>query len=294
MNIMTVDVEDWYQTTVMERLFPRKRWDSVPYRCRGSIKLLLSLFKRYRVRATFFILGWIAEKDPGLVEEIKKEGHEIASHGYFHKLVYKMEKREFAHDLKRSLGILKRITGEEAKGYIAPSFSVKKECRWFFDVLADNGIEYDCSIFPIGFHPTYGWKDAPMSPFILKINQKKIFEIPGTVVDFLGLRIPFAGGAYFRVLPYSIIKGLTKIKEKRGENVIYYLHPWEFDREIPRVRLSLANRMRTYFNIPSTLPKLEALLKRFRFISVEDYIKAKGDRLPMYSLTDKGDFVKIK
>ncbi len=292
MNVMTVDVEDWYQTTLMEQVFNRNCWDKLPQRYEYSTHLILDIFAQFNVKATFFILGWIAQRTPKLVKEIYKRGHEIASHGYFHQLVYTLSPKEFEKDLTKSIKILEDIIGNRIKGYIAPSFSVNKNCLWFFDILAQNGIEYDCSIFPLSFHPTYGWRNAPDHPFILKTEKgNTLVEFPGSTFKFLGLRIPFAGGAYFRIYPYEVVRCIMKLKQYRKEDVIFYLHPWEFDTKVPKVKkLSLFNKWRTYFNLDKTQVKLKKMIREFSFLKFEDFIKNK--KLPVFLLKATGEFVR--
>jgi len=260
-----------------------------------------------RTQATFFVLGWIAKRYPGLVQRIQKLGHEIACHGYAHKLVYQQSKEEFRQDIRKSKAILEDITGCEVIGYRAPSYSITNKSRWAFEVLVEEGFKYDSSIFPIR-HDFYGMPDAPRFPFVISLNGNNNFEFlmlnfelntfqnsklisqnskvnvqnsrfiaefPLSTVKLLGQNFPTSGGGYFRLFPYPIIRGaLGSINEKEQKPFIFYIHPWEIDPEQPRVNgLSSRSKFRHYVNLDKTEERFSRLLKDFNFSSVKEIMQ---------------------
>ena len=256
-------------------------------------------------KATFFVLGWIAERYPDLVRRIQKEGHEIACHGYAHQLVYTQSRDEFRQDIKRAKSILEDITGKEVIGYRAPSYSITDKSQWAFEVLVEEGFKYDSSVFPI-HHDFYGMPEAPRFPFnifldgasnaapqhrstsalrdsithlpynskLITQNSKFIVEFPISTIKMFGQNFPISGGGYFRLFPYSLIrKGLRSINEKEDRPFIFYLHPWELDFEQPKIRqVRLRSRFRHYVNLNKTEFKFRKLLKDFQFSTIRQLL----------------------
>ncbi len=266
-NILSFDIEEHFQVSGLAAAINRKDWDRHLSRVEKNTDTILAILDRHQVKATFFILGWIAERHQSMLKKISAAKHEIASHGYEHKLIYDMTPDEFAVDVKKSLDIIEGITGIKVKGFRAPSFSLSAKDIEKFQILADFGITYDSSLFPMK-HFRYG--DAvsvPLAPFDIVENGKAIIkEYPMTVVVFLGRRIPAGGGGYFRLYPDFFIR--RNIRKVNAENrpVIVYLHPWEFDPEQPRVKgAGFGNTFRHYCNLKKTADKLDNLLTNFMF-----------------------------
>jgi polysaccharide deacetylase family protein (PEP-CTERM system associated) len=263
---MSVDVEDWFCVHNLSGLIPYADWDRCESRVERSTELLLDLFAKHGVEATFFVLGWVADRFPDLVREIDRRGHELATHGYSHRLLTAMRPEEFRVDLQRSLAVLAPLTSQEIHGFRAPSFSLTKRTLWALDILRESGIRYDSSVFPVAFHPDYGIPDAALSPYAL---AEGLMELPMGVAEVLGRRIPCSGGGYFRLYPYALTRTLMRKCNRDGRPVMFYLHPWEADPGQPRVSgLSRSKRFRHYNNLDKTAERLERLLSDFTFTSV--------------------------
>jgi polysaccharide deacetylase family protein (PEP-CTERM system associated) len=269
-NVMTVDVEDWFCVYNLSRLIPYAEWDRCESRVEPSTLRLLELFRKHGVEATFFVLGWVAERFPDLVKEIERGGHEVASHGYSHRLLTFMEPEEFRDDLQRSLEVLAAATTQEVRGFRAPSFSVTGKTLWAADILKESGIRYDSSVFPVGLHPDYGMPDANLAPYEL---VEGLTELPMGVAEVLGWKIPCCGGGYFRLYPYQVTRWLMRRCNAQGRAVMFYLHPWEIDPGQPRVaRLPWSKRFRHYNNLEKAEARLERLLSEFSFTSARTLI----------------------
>lgn len=267
-HILTVDVEDWFHTQALREAAALHNWDDYPVRIHRNVARLLQLFDNHQVKATFFILGWVAEKFPEIVEQIDQAGHEVACHGYAHQLIYKQSPEEFQEDVATSLNILEKITGKKIQGYRAPSFSVREGANWVFCKLAELGICYDSSVFPI-WHDLYGIPTAPRFPFPIMISDGRvIWEFPLSTMKLFGRNIPLAGGGYLRLFPYWFTRRGLKQLEAHNQMGIVYLHPWELDLEQPRPELSKLSRFRQYTNVRTVYNKLERLLSEFHFISM--------------------------
>ena len=267
---MSVDVEDWFCVHNLSRLIPFTEWDKCESRVERTTGTLLDLFGKHRVEATFFVLGWVAERFPDLVREIERRGHEVATHGYSHRLLTFMRPEEFRADLEHSLAILGRIASQEVRGFRAPSFSLTRRTLWAIDILRESGIQYDSSVFPVGFHPDYGIPDAELSPHLLGGG---LTELPMGVAELAGRRIPCSGGGYFRLYPYALTRALMRRCNRQGRPVMFYLHPWETDPGQPRVSgLPWTKRFRHYNNLDKTVQRLERLLSDFRFTSARRLI----------------------
>jgi polysaccharide deacetylase family protein (PEP-CTERM system associated) len=264
-NILTIDLEDYLLS-----IYPFKSWDTVTPRVENNTRILLDLLRRHKVHATFFVLGWIAEKFPDLVRRIASDGHEIASHGYSHKCITEMTPDELRFDLDKALKVTSPLSTEPVIGYRAPSFTITEKTWWAVAILKELGFQYDSSIFPVGFHPDYGIKEASLNPFI---TPEGIMEIPLSCIEVAGKRIPCTGGAYFRLLPYWLNKILYRECIKQGRRLIFYLHPWEIDNTQPRVMsLPWQKRIRHYWNLDKTLNRFDRLLSDFSFSSIREVI----------------------
>lgn len=263
-NAMTVDVEDYFHVSVFDGVVPRDAWDGLESRVCANTERLLRIFDTAGVSATFFVLGWVAERFPSLVRAIAAQGHEIASHGHGHRLVYDLTRQAFRDDIRRSKDVLESAIGTPVFGYRAPSYSVTTRSLWALDVLIEEGFRYDASIFPI-YHDRYGIPDSPRHPYLLQRTQP-LLEAPGSTVRFGPINLPIAGGGYFRILPYAWTRwGITRLNVGERAPAIFYLHPWEIDPEQPRLQASLLGRFRHYRNLSKTEERLRALLDDFQF-----------------------------
>jgi polysaccharide deacetylase family protein (PEP-CTERM system associated) len=265
-NALTVDVEDYFHVAALAPSIQRDSWGSRESRVVGNTRRLLSLFEQFDVKGTFFVLGWVAERYPELIRDIATDGHEIACHGYSHRLVYEQSPEEFHQETVRSKSLLEDITGARVLGYRAASYSVVRDSLWALDILVELGFTYDSSIFPV-HHDRYGIPDAERAPHRLTTPKgKSLVEWPLATASVLGLRLPVAGGGYFRLLPYWLSHwGLESINRRERRPFIFYLHPWEIDPDQPRVPASLLSRFRHYTNLGKCEGRLRRLLKEFRF-----------------------------
>jgi polysaccharide deacetylase family protein (PEP-CTERM system associated) len=264
-NAMTVDVEDYFHVSAFEKTVDRSRWDSLETRVRANTDRLLDLFQEHDVQATFFVLGWVAERYPDLVRAIAARGHELASHGYAHRLVYDQTPGAFREDVRKAKDLIESAAGQPVRGYRAPSFSVTARSMWALDVLLEERYTYDASIFPIR-HDRYGIPDAPRWPHPIERGRGRIFEVPGSTVRIGSTNLPFAGGGYFRILPYAWTRwGIDRVNSAEGQPAIFYLHPWEIDPDQPRLPAGWLSRFRHYRNLRKAEPRLRALLADFSF-----------------------------
>jgi polysaccharide deacetylase family protein (PEP-CTERM system associated) len=269
-NGLSVDVEDYFQVSAFERVVDRSAWDGFDRRVVTNTERLLSIFSSAGVQATFFVLGWIAEREPGLMRRIAAQGHEIACHGYWHRLVYDQTPKEFREDVRRAKAILEGIVGRPVLGYRAPSFSITGASLWALEVLAEEGFAYDASIFPIR-HDRYGIPGATRHPH--RVDGHALLEIPASTVRIAGVNLPVAGGGYFRLLPYWWTRwGVRHVNEVEGKAVVFYMHPWEVDPGQPRLRGSTLGRFRHYRNLARTEPRLARLLTEFRFRPLSELV----------------------
>lgn len=272
-NAMTVDVEDYFHVTALSGVIERSDWDSMEYRAEASTRRLLELFEASGVRATFFVLGWVARRSPKLVMEIHRAGHEVASHGMSHKLIYNQTPDEFFRETSDSKALLEDIIGEPVLGYRAATYSITKRSMWALDIIRELGFKYDSSIFPIS-HDLYGVPDAPLVPQeIVTPKGERILEFPISTVPMLGVRLPIAGGGYFRLFPYWLTRmGLAKLNRRMLRPFVFYLHPWEVDPGQPVLAASWRSRFRHYNNLKQTQPRLRRLLADFAFAPMRDVL----------------------
>lgn len=272
LNAMTVDVEDYFHVSAFDGVVPRSRWASLECRVEGNTDRLLRIFDDTKIKATFFVLGWVAERYPALIRRIAGEGHEVASHGYAHRLVYDLTPEMFRDDVRRSKCLLEQATGVPVEGYRAPSYSITPRSLWAIDVLIEEGFRYDASIFPI-HHDRYGIPLSPRHPYWLNRDGGAIVEAPASTVRWGLLNFPVAGGGYFRILPYAWTRwGIARINGAESRPAIFYLHPWEIDPDQPRLSGGLLSRFRHYRNLDKTEERLRQLIHDFRFGPMSDVL----------------------
>ena len=271
LNALTIDVEDYFQVEAFARQIDPETWDSYPRRVEKNTDRILALLDKRGVRATFFILGWVAERCPDLVKRIQGLGHEIGCHGYAHQAISDGTYEDFERDLRRAKAVIENITGCGLKSYRAPSFSITSRTLWAFGVLAEEGFEYDSSIFPIA-HDLYGMPDAPRFPYIKVLDSEHVIkEFPPSTLRFCGINFPFGGGGYLRLLPYGwTAAAIRRLNELEKQPAMVYFHPWEIDPDQPRILAPWRSRFRHYQNLESTERKLNNLLGEFAFSRMED------------------------
>jgi len=264
LNALTIDVEEHFQVHAFETVVDRSGWDGYPSRVVANTQRILRLLAEYEVQATFFVLGWVADRYPDLVKEIASSGHEIATHGYWHELVYRQTPHEFAADLCQSIEAIGRaFTGLQPVGYRAPAFSITKQSLWALDILREHNLIYDSSIFPLAAHDRYGINNA--NRFANKI-ESGLWEFPVSTIRLGKQNWPVAGGGYFRLFPLWITRQAIRHLNGHGHPAVIYLHPWEFDPDQPRIPdAPLLSRFRHYVNIGKTESRLRALLNEFEF-----------------------------
>jgi polysaccharide deacetylase family protein (PEP-CTERM system associated) len=267
-NAMTVDVEDYFQVSAMAPHIARDSWDAQPCRVERNVQRLLALFASRDAKATFFTLGWIAERYPQLVRDIVAGGHELASHGYGHLRASDQSRGEFMQDVQRAKALLEDIGGQAVRGYRAPSFSIGHGNPWAFDVLLEAGYRYSSSVYPVQ-HDHYGMPDAPRFPYAVRPG---LTEIPITTTRLMGRNLPAGGGGYFRLAPYSLSRwALQRVNDIDGRPAIFYMHPWEIDPGQPRIEgTGLKTRFRHYVNLSRTEERLGQLLGDFSWGRVDD------------------------
>ena len=275
-NAITVDVEDYFHASAFDRVVPRSAWDDYESRVVANTHRLLDLFDEQRVKGTFFVLGWVAKKFPELVREIASRGHELASHGFHHQLVYMLTPAQFRDDIRRAKGTIEQAGGTRVRGYRAPSFSIVRSSLWALDVLIEEGHTYDASIFPI-HHDRYGIADAPRSAHVIQRASGSIVELPASTVRIGSTNYPIAGGGYFRLFPYAATKwGIARVNGREGEPVVLYIHPWEVDPDQPRLEASRTTQLRHHVGMAGTLEKLRQVTTDFAFGSVAEVLDARA------------------
>jgi polysaccharide deacetylase family protein (PEP-CTERM system associated) len=262
-NALTVDVEDYFQVSAFEPHIERAHWDAIPRRVERNVDRLLELFAASGAHATFFTLGWLAERHPALVRRIVAGGHELASHGYGHLRAAEQPRAAFASDITRARRILEDTGGTAVRGYRAPSFSIDERNPWAFDELVAAGYQYSSSVYPVR-HDHYGMPGAPRFPYR---PHEQLIEVPVTTLKMFGNNFPAGGGGFFRLLPYPVSRfAIRRVNRVDSRPAIFYLHPWEIDPAQPRVpHVSARTRFRHYVNLHSTEGKLRRLLKDFRW-----------------------------
>jgi polysaccharide deacetylase family protein (PEP-CTERM system associated) len=266
-NALTIDFEDWYQGLEI----PHAEWGRFDDRIVSVGRRLLEILDRANVKATFFVLGFVAEKHPEIVREIAAAGHELATHGYSHTLIYRQTPDVFREELKRALAAVEQVTGEKVLGHRAPFFSITKQSLWALDILGELGVRYDTSIFPV-MNYRYGIEDAPRWTYDIDANGHPVREFPISTWRILGKNIPIAGGAYFRIFPYAITRAGFRSINRGGKPAVFYLHPWEIDPDHPRIDLPRRIAATHYFNLKATEGRLVRLLHDFRFAPMKEIV----------------------
>jgi polysaccharide deacetylase family protein (PEP-CTERM system associated) len=275
-NALTIDVEDYYMVSAFADTIKFSDWSLYESRVERNTRRILELMDNHNVTGTFFVLGWVAEKCPALVREIQARGHEIASHGYNHRLIYDLSPQEFRNDTRMSKDILENITGQAVHGYRATSYSIVQQSLWALDILIQEGFKYDSSIFPI-HHDRYGMPQAERFPYVIQRAPGEIVEFPPATYRLMGRNIPVAGGGYLRLFPLSFTKmAIRDINKREKQSAVIYFHPWEIDPLQPRLSGSPLSRFRHYVNLNSTFDKLDTLLSDFKFSPLINLMPSPG------------------
>jgi polysaccharide deacetylase family protein (PEP-CTERM system associated) len=279
LNAFTVDIEDYYQVSAFEPHVRRDEWGSWQSRVVANTHRVLQLLDRHQVKATFCVLGWVAQRHPDLVREIHGCGHEVASHGYWHRLVYEQSPQEFRADLRRSQAVLEDAIGCRATAYRAPSFSITHRSRWALETLVEEGFRVDLSVFPIR-HDRYGIPGAPRKLHCLETPAGPLWEFPPAVARVAGMNVPIGGGGYFRLFPLSwTLSALGRINRIERRPFAFYVHPWELDPDQPRIpAASRLSRFRHYVNLAGNEKKLGVLLGTFRFGRLRDVMEEEAGK----------------
>lgn len=269
-NCLTVDLEDWYHICGVEGYSDHKQWDTYENRIIKNTDKILRLFRFYNIKATFFVLGYIALKEPDLIKTIKNEGHEIATHGFYHKRIFEMTEQEFEEDVSNSISVISSITNEKVLGFRAPEWSIREETLWVLKILKKLGIIYDSSMVPLA---GMGSRNFPIYPCKFGTDYGQIWEFPLTTTRLFWENLPFTGGLPLRMFPYFYVVSKIQRINQEGYPAIVYIHPWEFDMEQPHIDLPLSRRFMHYFNIKVTPKKVEGLLQHFQFSTVKDVLR---------------------
>ncbi|WP_338445241.1 XrtA system polysaccharide deacetylase [Pelagerythrobacter marensis] len=275
-NGLSVDVEDWFQVGAFEKVIDRQDWDSLALRVEDNVARILDLFGEAGVKATFFTLGWVAERNGPLMRRIVDAGHELASHGYDHARVFTLDRRRFANDIRHTRKILEDAGGVAVTGYRAPSFSIDARTPWAYDELVEQGYSYSSSVAPVA-HDHYGWRAAPRFAF-RPVADAALLEIPVTTAILGGRRVAAGGGGFFRVLPYGFSRwAIRQVNRREGRPAIFYFHPWEIDPDQPRVPGAPAkSRLRHYTNLRRMAPKLRELVHEFAWGRMDEIARREG------------------
>jgi len=273
LNALTIDVEDYYHVSAFETHVPRSRWGDYESRVLRNTHRILDLLDQHDVKATFFVLGWVAERHPHLVREIDNRGHEIGSHSYWHRLIYRQSPEDFRADLRRSRDVIQDQVGRSVVVYRAPSFSITKDSLWALEVLVEEGFRLDSSVFPVR-HDRYGIPNAPRTLHRIRTAAGDLWELPPCVMRAAGINIPVGGGGYLRLYPFRLTRGcLSRVNRLLEQPFVVYVHPWEMDPDQPRIRHGgCLSRFRHYVNLSRTETRLALLLRNFRFGSVSEVV----------------------
>lgn len=288
-NALTFDVEDYFQVQAFADVIRREHWDHYPSRVESNTYRVLEILAHHNIRATFFILGWIAQRCAGLVRDIQSAGHEIGSHGYHHQMIGSSSHEEFRGDVMRAKAVLEDQLGSTVSSYRAPSYSITARTLWALDVLGEAGFERDSSIFPV-LHDHYGIPDAPRFPHYRQVaNHRIIVEFPPSTLRCGRVNVAIAGGGYFRLFPYSFTSwGIHRINTREHQPAMVYLHPWEFDPDQPRIAASWRSRIRHYQNLRSTESKFRRLLEEFSWAPMSEVLSRS-----MQGRDDSGEVVNV-
>ncbi|MEC4672910.1 MAG: XrtA system polysaccharide deacetylase [Nitrospirota bacterium] len=275
LHCMSIDVEEHFQVAAFDNPARRNQWHSMESRVERNIELILTCLEECQIRSTMFVLGWVGERYPRLVRQMADAGHEIASHGYAHELVTDQTPEQFRLDVQRAKRVLEDVCGQPVIGYRAPTFSIVQNTLWALPILIEEGYAYDSSIFPV-YHDQYGIPGANPIPHVRSTQSGPIWEIPPSTCKIGSVRLPVAGGGYFRILPYWLLSLLLRKIESAGQSIIFYLHPWEFDPEQPKMTGSLSSRLRHYWNLDKTEKRYKRLIRDFRFAPIREALPMIG------------------
>jgi polysaccharide deacetylase family protein (PEP-CTERM system associated) len=268
-DVVSVDVEDYFHAEAMAPVVQRSEWDKYSCRVEGNTQRLLDLFASHQIQATFFVVGWVAERYPSLVREIASRGHELACHSYWHRLIYKLNPTDFRQDTQRAKDVIEQISGQAIYGYRAPTYSIVAGSLWALEILAELGFTYDSSIFPI-HHDRYGIPSAPRAPFRIKTPAGPLMEYPLTTFRIWNRSMPVAGGGYLRLLPRWYTRFGIGRARREGLPIIAYVHPWEIDPGQPRLPVTVTSRLRHYTNLSKTYARLSDMLREGTFTSFRE------------------------
>jgi len=271
LNTLTIDVEEYFQVHNFENVVKQEDWGTYESRIESNTALMLDILGEFETSATFFILGWIAERHPNVVRRIHDAGHEVATHGYNHQLIYKQTPEQFRSDLQRSLEIIQDITGGKILGYRAPSFSITRQSIWALELIRELGLRYDSSIYPARpmVHNRYGLPGAPCTPYLILPG---LWEFPMTILHWLGKDFPIGGGGWLRHYPYALTHWGLRKANNEGRPVIVYLHSWEVDPDQPYINCSMWRRFLHYRNLNKTVGRLRALCNEFYFAPIREVL----------------------
>ena len=282
-NAITVDLEDYFHVGAYSGRIRLEEWDSYPSRVAQNTDRLLHLFDQHNCQATFFVLGWVAEKKPEIVARVVAAGHEVGCHSHLHRRVFNLTPQEFREDTRRAKAAIEGAAGKKVLGYRAPNFSITQKSAWALEILAEEGFQYDSSIFPVE-HPSYGIPDAPRTPYWINTRSGRILEYPMPTLKISSMRSPIGGGAYLRLLPYRFTRwSIAHINRRENSPVCVYIHPWELDPDQPRMGGNLSSRLRHYFGLGGTETKLRKMLRDFKFCPLGALVDqlAPAEILPM-------------
>jgi len=287
-NAFTVDVEDYFHVSAFESLFPPERWGDVPSRIDGGVRAILEIAAEAGVTGTFFVLGWVAQRRPDLVKAIADAGHEIGCHSLEHRRVYTMTPEAFRSDLRRAMAAIQQVTGKGCVLYRAPSYSITRKSLWALDILAEEGILIDSSIYPIR-HDRYGIDSAPLGPFRPLLHHPQFVEFPPSAVRLFGANLPCVGGGYLRIIPFALTKAaIRRINEREQRPAMLYVHPWELDPDQPKVPAGALTNLRHRMNLGETSGRLRVLLGEFPFAPLSSVTATLGgpSAIPFKSLAN--------
>lgn len=279
-NLLTIDVEDYYHVSAFESVVNPSQWEDLESRVEGNTLRLLDILDEHRTKATFFVLGWVAERRPQVARAIHERGHEVASHGYSHRRIYTQTPEQFREETRRSKRVLEDLIGQPVLGYRAASYSITSKSLWALDILKEEGFVYDSSIFPIR-HDLYGIPASPRFCHVCKAGVNgKLFELPLSTVRLAGVNVPVAGGGYLRLFPYGFTRwAINRLNAKEQQPAVVYLHPWEIDPAQPRIEAGVLSRTRHYLNLDRTEGILKKLLQDFSFSTAGSWLQSVSARV---------------
>ncbi len=288
--LLSVDVEDYFQTEAFSTVAPREAWESYSLRVVDNTKRLLDLFDVYDAKATFFVLGWVADRAPQIVREISSRGHEVACHSYWHRTIYSLTPEVFRRDTRDAVKAIEDAAGVRVRGYRAPTWSITRKSLWAINVLAEEGFEYDSSVYPVR-HDLYGIPGAMTAPYVWKTGHRDLVEIPPATFSVGKMTFPAAGGGYLRIFPLSYSRMAIDQLAQRSQLPVVYLHPWEIDPEQPRLNGPWKSRLRQYWGLASFELKLTGLLASYRFVPFQQRWKDVAQSAPEIPFTMPGALV---